>query len=45
MVEFFIGVAVGAAFAPFWMMVWRWLQTFAPVKAVVDFVKGLFTAK
>lgn len=45
MVEFFVGVAVGAAFAPFWMMVWNWLQTFAPVKAVVDFFKNLFTAK
>ena len=22
MIDFFVGVAVGAAFAPFWMMIW-----------------------
>jgi len=45
MLEFIFGVVIGAMFAPVWMKVWEWLQTLAPVKTVVDFVKGLFSAK
>lgn len=44
MVEFAIGVAVGAAFAPFWMAVWAFLKTVPPIKKVVDFVGGMFTS-
>jgi len=33
MFEFAIGVAVGAAFAPFWMMIWTKVKT-AATKAV-----------
>jgi hypothetical protein len=28
MVEFAVGVAVGAAFAPFWMMVWGKVKSY-----------------
>lgn len=24
--EFIAGIVVGAAFAPFWMMAWRWIS-------------------
>lgn len=27
MIEFALGIAVGAAFAPFWMKVWGWIKT------------------
>lgn len=43
LIDFVIGVAVGAAFAPFWMMVWNWLKTTKVVAAVLDFFKGWFT--
>ncbi len=33
MFEFFIGVAVGAAFAPFWMGVWRTIKAMLASKA------------
>ncbi len=26
------GVALGAAFSPFWMMVWNWVKTFVSSK-------------
>ena len=42
MLEFIIGVAIGAAFAPFWMMIWNWLLSFAPIKKVVDAVVNFF---
>jgi hypothetical protein len=42
MVEFIVGVAVGAVFAPFWMKVWAFVSNLPYVKPVVDFVKGMF---
>ena len=44
MVEFVIGVAVGAAFAPFWKMVWSFLETVPFIKKIVDKVSGMFTS-
>ena len=41
MVEFVLGVIVGAAFAPFWMMVWGWIKLTPVYKKVV----GLVTPK
>lgn len=26
-VTLFAGVALGAAFSPFWMMIWNWIKT------------------
>lgn len=34
MLQFVCGIAVGAAFSPFWMMVWNYVKTF--VKAKID---------
>lgn len=45
MIEFFVGVAVGAAFAPMWMKLWAFVRELPYVKPVVDFVVGIFTFK
>jgi hypothetical protein len=26
MIDFVLGIALGAAFAPFWMKVWAWIR-------------------
>lgn len=42
MIEFFIGVALGAAFAPMWMKLWSMFRELPYVKPVVDSVLGIF---
>jgi hypothetical protein len=42
MVEFVVGVAVGAAFAPMWMKVWTVVRNLPYVKPVVDSVARFF---
>jgi len=36
MFEFFSGVAIGAAFSPFWIKLWNYALTFAPIR---NFIK------
>lgn len=39
MLEFALGVVVGAAFAPFWMKVWAFVKETEVFKKVVSMVK------
>lgn len=32
MLEFIAGIAVGAAFSPFWVAVWKWGSAFVKAK-------------
>jgi hypothetical protein len=31
-IDTIVGIAVGAAFSPFWMMIWNWLKDFVGSK-------------
>lgn len=43
MIEFMLGIAVGAAFAPMWIKVWEIVSSFGPVRNLIDKVKDTFT--
>lgn len=44
MIEFILGVAVGAAFAPMWIKVWNVVSKFPFVSKLLDKVEAFFTS-
>lgn len=44
MIEFVVGVAVGAAFAPFWIKAWDWFSDLPPVRKLIYKIKDFFTS-
>lgn len=44
MIEFIIGLAVGAAFAPFWIKVWDMISNTTLVSKFLDKVEAFFAS-
>lgn len=42
MINFILGIVIGAAFAPAWIKLWNVIASTRPVKSIIDKIKSFF---